>query len=179
MGYLRTIHQVQIEMTRDTRFEIAQYIFTKSNINDTSLMIQKIISAYLCHPRCAARYEHARLTVVADIIAVTLGFPAKTPSSIYIPYIEFKVLGKYRDNYDIPVATPNWKNASTTRLQLLATSGRRQRKWKDEETRWRCPSTIDKRVVQQIWCLSTIERAYYQRFWRSWDSILLVWRLQC
>ena len=45
-------------------------------------MIQKVKSKYLCHPRCAVRIEHARLTVVADIIAVTLDFPARTPSSI-------------------------------------------------------------------------------------------------
>ena len=82
MAYLCTTHQLQLEMSRNATFEGAQYFITKSNINDTSLMIQKIISAYLCHPRCAARYEHARLTVVADIIAVTLGFPARMPSSI-------------------------------------------------------------------------------------------------
>ena len=43
---------------------------------------QKVKSVYLCHPRCAARNEHARLIVVADIIAVILGFPVTTPSSI-------------------------------------------------------------------------------------------------
>ena len=35
MRYLRTIHQVQLEMTLDAKFEGAQYIITKSNINDT------------------------------------------------------------------------------------------------------------------------------------------------
>ena len=35
MRYLRTILQVQLEMTLDAKFEGAQYIITKSNINDT------------------------------------------------------------------------------------------------------------------------------------------------
>ena len=39
-------------------------------------------SVYLCHPRWASTNEQARMTVVADIIAVTLGFPVRTPSSI-------------------------------------------------------------------------------------------------
>ena len=43
---------------------------------------QKFKSVYLCHPRYAARNVHARLIVVADIIAETLGFPVTTPSSI-------------------------------------------------------------------------------------------------
>ena len=45
MRYLRTIHQVQLEMTLDAKFEGAQYVITKSNIND-SLRISKSLKRF-------------------------------------------------------------------------------------------------------------------------------------
>ena len=84
MAYLRTIHQVQFEMTLDTSFEGVQYIHTRESqiLTIQSNNDQMDESLYLCHVRCASRNEHARLTAVADKIAVTLGFPVRTPSSI-------------------------------------------------------------------------------------------------